>query len=70
MSLDAMINLYVEDNCGIGELWGGNSSVCVSLRWLVCTRSDICNDAKLVPKSSHVGRVVPKSVVFLVSHAQ
>jgi hypothetical protein len=27
MSLSAMINLSVEDNCGIGELWGGNSKV-------------------------------------------
>jgi hypothetical protein len=27
MSLAAMINLHVEDNCGIGELWGKNSRV-------------------------------------------
>jgi hypothetical protein len=27
MSLAAMINLSVEDNCGIGKLWGKRSSV-------------------------------------------
>jgi hypothetical protein len=27
MLLAAMINLYVEDNCGIEKLWGENSCV-------------------------------------------
>jgi hypothetical protein len=27
MSLAAMINLSAEENCGIGKLWGENSSV-------------------------------------------
>jgi hypothetical protein len=29
MSLDAMISMSVEDNCGIGKVWGKNSSVSI-----------------------------------------